>query len=253
MKDSKISEIESANFLEYISLEEYNFLTSILRLEKEFALFTEIDLIYKEYIKIIKSLKIKPNHESVIWSLLYFVHFNFYFSIACLMRGYCVEAFGSVRRAIDAGLSAYLIIEDNSSVTDYINSEKRFVYIKNTLQKERDRDSFKFPLAEGLIELHENCSAYASHADIKSFIHRIVIEKDKLGFNYFSIPEDENDFKLYFIVCLMSYYYLFRIFKVFIDLKLNKIVLPHLEKKYLDLESQLIELRKKFYQASKQT
>ena len=251
MQDSKTLKIESSDFYEFISSEEYNFSISNLRLEKEFLLFSEIDHIYKEYFKTIKSLKIKPDYESVIWPLMYFVHFNFYFSISSLMRGHCIEAFDPIRRAIDAGLTAYLIIEDNNSATDYLEGGKKFIHIKETIKKEISKDPSKFPLAKGLIELHEECSAYSSHADIKTFIHRIEIEKDKINFNYFSIPENENEFKLYFVVDLMSFYYLFRIFKVFINFKLNKIVLPKLEKKYLGLENQLLELRKKIYLATK--
>ena len=251
MQNSKTLKIESSGFSEFISSEEYNFSISNLRLKKEFLFFSEIDFIYKEYFKIIQSLKIKPNHESVIWSLMYFVHFNFYFSISTFMRGHCTEAFNPIRRAIDAGLTAYLIIEDNDSAKDYLNGGRRFINVKQTIRNERTSNPSKYPLAKGLIELHETCSAYASHADIRSFIHSLEIKKNKMDFKYFSIPENNNEFKLYFIVSIMSFYYLFKIFKIFIDQKLAKFVIPHLEERCLDLENQLPELQKKFYLAAK--
>jgi len=249
-----VSKIEFTNYLEYISNEEYNLLTSLRNFGKEFFLFSELDFIYKEYFKILQSLKVKPNYEAVISIFLYFIHFNFYFSTSCFMRGHTGEAFSSIRKSIDAGFTAYYILENKDSVEDYINQEKYFIYIKNTIKKIRESDKTKYPLAQGLIELHELCSSYASHADISSFINRIVIEKDKIGFNYFTIPEDKNTFKLYFVVGILSFYYLFRIFKnLFIDIKTKGIVVPDLQIKYNSLEGQLQELKKKYYENSKNT
>ncbi|TET09711.1 MAG: hypothetical protein E3J83_01760 [Candidatus Atribacteria bacterium] len=140
-------------------------------------------------------------------------------------------------------------MENEKEVMGYIKRKSKFKYIKNTIKKEMEKDPKKFIFAEGLIDMYEICSAYASHADLDSFTDRIFISennKDKskiINFSYFTFSENENEYKFYFIAMILTFLYIFRIFKIFMEKKLRGIVIPNLEKRFNTLESELQSLQ----------
>lgn len=239
------------NFIEYISREEENFLVSMVKFRKEFALFTVLDRIYKKPIEI---GNYKSNHEAVIVALHNFVHFYLYFSISCLMRAHLSESFSSMRKAIDAGLSAYKIILDPSLVGAYLDEKdknnKIFKYIKKNIKEEIEKGSTKFALAKNLIKIHETSSQYGSHADISTFFHRYEIrdnpnnpDEQKQIFHYFQFPKEEQEYKQYFVYILIAFLEIFYIFKLFFDSKLTD---KSWEETIKDLENLKNDLEKQF-------
>lgn len=237
------------NLYDLISNEEKNLLTSLLKLKKEFSSFTEVDRFYIECIKILNSVGIKNDYEEIIYNLFYFSHFYFYFSTISFLRGHQVEAFNSLRKALDGSLISYYLTENKNEVIGYIKRENKFKYIKNTIKKEMEKDPKKFIFAKGLIDMYEICSTYASHADLDSFTDRIFISennKDKskiINFSYFTFSENEDEYKFYFVAMILTFLYIFRIFKIFMKKKLGGIVIPNLEKRFNTLESELQTLK----------
>lgn len=241
MPDIKISD---SNFLEYLAAEEHNLLASVVNFKSDFDLFYNLDQIYRE--PLIR-LEIPPS-KAIIPQLFLFVHFHLYFSVSCILRSHLSECLGSMRKAIDASLSAYKIILEPLSAQAYENRDPMFQQIKNHIQKEIKKDSSKYPLAQQLINVHELCSEFGSHADVSSFFHRLELKPDSIGrkelrVHYFQFPKKKSEYQFYFIATLQGFYLMFRIFKVFFDQNL----------KILDMNwEHLIEtLGKKLYEQRK--
>ncbi len=114
------------------------------------------------------------------------------------MRCHNAEGLASTRKAIDATLSAYLMILDPSTINKYKARAKLFQYIKAHMEKVREKDNTKFPLAVELIEFHNLCSQYGSHADIDGFIGRMERKVKELSVMYFEIQGSKKEFQLEF-------------------------------------------------------
>lgn len=246
------------DFLEYLGKEEINLTTSLVNFRQEFDLFGSLDLIYQEPWR---RLDIKSTDESgmIIGQLYLFVHFYLYFSISCIMRSHLSEAFSSMRKAIDATLSAYKIILDPSLTKAYIernhNDHNKFEYVKNTIEKEIKKDSTAYPLAKELLKLHESCSEYGCHADFNSFAYRLEfqeISKDtsRMVMNYFQFPKNQTEYKMYFIIISLSFWHMFKIFKLFFDEKL-KIIDTTWENNIIILGQELNKLREQYFNSIK--
>lgn len=240
----KIGEL---NFLEYLGAEEQNLLASIVNFRADFDLFYNLDQIYRE--PLIR-LEVPPS-KAIVPQLYLFVHFHLYFSVSCILRSHLSECLGSVRKAIDASLSAYKIILEPSSAEAYANRDPYFQFIKSNMQQEIKKDSSKYPLAQRLLNIHDLCSEVGSHADVSSFIHRLEIKKDptasgrQLLVHYFQFPRKKAEYQFYFISTLQAFLMMFRIFKAFFDQTL-KIIDPQWEHAIETLGIKLEELLKKY-------
>lgn len=195
---------DEINFLEYLGIEEQNLLTSVASFKPEMDLLYDLDQVYQAPVK---RLEISTE-DSLISQLYLFVHFHLYFSISCLFRSHLAEALSSVRKAIDATLTAYKIILDPDTAEKYINSDNYFKFIKTNIQNERKKDPEIHPLADGLIKVYNACSKYAAHADFDSFVHRRELRENphtkekRLLFHYFQKPKDNTEFRFYIIITL---------------------------------------------------
>ncbi len=166
--------------------------------------------------------------EFVVPQLYLFVHFHLYHATSCLLRSHLSECLGSIRKAIDAGLSAYKIILEPSSGEQYVKRDRAFRYIKTTVEEAIKQDATKFPLAAGfLLDMHEKCSQIGSHADVTSFIHRMAIQKPtttqsgEMQVYYFQFPKEKTEYRLYFLGSLKVFLRLFQIFKIHFDRELR--------------------------------
>ena len=218
--DIKLGEL---NFLEYLGYEEQHLLAGIVNYRNEFDLFYNLDRIYQEPLK-----RLSVSSDDAVVSQLYlFVHFHLYFSMSCFLRSHLSEALSSVRKAIDSTLCAYKIILNPQTAKGYINREKYFQYIKNNIQKEIIKVPSTYPLAHDLINIHNLCSEYGSHADISSFIHRFETKETTnedqrlLLLHYFQLPRDFEEYRFYYITILCSFHSMFLVFKLFLDQKLK--------------------------------
>lgn len=233
------------NFPKYLGIEEQNLLTGTINFRTEFDLFYNIDRIYQEPLKRL----VFPEDKALVGQLFLFVHFHLYFSISCLLRTHLSECLSSLRKAIDASLSAYKIILEPELSKNYIERDKTFQYIKSNIQREIEKDSTKFPLAHSLLKTHDCCSEFGSHADISSFFHRLETKeipgttKDQLLVHYFQFPKDQEEYRFYYIVTLQAYFSMFLIFKIFFDDNL-KIIDPKWEATIFDLGPKLEKLKK---------
>jgi len=213
------------NFLEYLGNEEQNLLTSIVNFRNEFDLFYNLDRVYQEPLK---RLVVSQN-EIIIPQLYLFVHFHLYFSLSCLLRSHLSETLSSLRKAIDASFCAYKIILEPKTASDYLNRDNYFQFIKSNFQREIRKDPSLYPLAHDLIKIHDVCSQYGSHSDISSFIHRLEKKevKDKnteiLFLHYFQFPRDQEEYRFYYLITLQGFYFMFMIFKSYLDKNLKVI------------------------------
>ncbi|MBX3305413.1 MAG: hypothetical protein KF751_05095, partial [Nitrospira sp.] len=197
-------------FHEYLGAEEQNLLASILNFRPEFDLFGQLDHIFQSPISRIRMSE--DDQPGLLISQLYlFTHFHLYFSVSCILRSHLSESLSSTRKAIDASLTAYKIILDPSTAKSYAEQNSYFKYIKSNLQKEIQKDSSKYPLAHILINLHDSCSEYGSHADISSFFHRMEVKElseanaDLLQIHYFQFPRETSEYKFYFVLTLQAF------------------------------------------------
>lgn len=242
------------NFLEYLAGEEQNLLASIINFRPDFDAFYNLDNIFQEPFRYLEVTK----EEDIVPSLFLFVHFHLYFSVSCLLRSHFSECLASARKAIDASLSAYRIILDPQTAELYKKRNKTFLYIKSYIQGERSKDKNRYPLAEGLLELHDMCSEYGSHADVSSFVHRVevrnlpALNKQHLMFHYFQFPKDTNEYAVYFVDTLWAYYGMLLIFRDFLEPKV-KAANPDWGKKIDMLGVLLNKRRNALYEVIKRT
>ncbi len=238
--------ISDSNFLEYLGAEEHNLLASIVNFKSDFDLFYNLDQIYKEPLS---RLEVPPSKASIP-QLYLFVHFHLYFSVSCILRSHLSECLASMRKAIDASLSAYQIILNPSSAQAYENRDPMFQHIKSYIQNEIKNDVTKYPLAHQLVNVHDLCSEFGSHADVSSFFHRLELRPDPSGkkellVHYFQFPRNKAAYQFYFIATLQGFYLAFKIFKVFFDQHL-KIIDINWEQLIETLGKKLDEQRKTY-------
>lgn len=107
-------------------------------------------------------------------------------------------------------------------------------------------------LSHSLINIHDACSEFGSHADISSFFHRLErkeipnTNQDKVLVHYFQFPRNPEEYRFYYIVTLQAFYNMFMIFKLFLDKSL-RIVDPEWEKVISVIGPELEKLRKFYY------
>ncbi len=242
------------NFLEMVTSEEYNLMTSLVNYPKELSYLNRMERIYEEYLDLINKIKLNPdNEEPIILNLYMYVQYHYYFTFVTFLRQHISDSMFSLRKAIDAALTVYLIIEEPKEVYNYLEKDNKFKYIKNTIKTIRSKDPNKFPLAKDLILYHEECSEYGSHADISSFVHRLDFEENsadgtrKLNFGYFQIFKDKNEFTFRYVALLMAFLIILKIFRCYFEKKLKGIAIPHLEKELEELGKELTYLGKKYH------
>lgn len=216
---------EELNFLNYLGTEEQNLLTGLVLIKDDFNLFLNLDYIYQEPLK---RLVISEKNDLIPFQLYRFIHFHLYFSMSCLLRYHISESLFSTRKAIDAALTAYKLFLEPEATEKYKQRDNYFLHIKSHIQKERKKDLSKYPLAAELIEVHDLCSKYGSHADINSFHSRLEVKKSSdtddgyIMIHYFEILDATEMQKMYFQT-LNIFYSIFKIFKIVFDTRLKLI------------------------------
>lgn len=240
--------IKEVNFTEYLGHEEQNLLTTLTNFRKEFDLFFNIDKIFQEPLSRLET----SEKDFLIPQLYFFVHYHLYFSVSCLLRSHLSESLNSTRKAIDASLTAYKLILEPDLTEKYIKRDNYFQYIKSNIQREIKNGETKYPLARTLLNLHDMCSQFGSHADISSFFHRLEFKetnsanKAHVMLHYFQFPRNDEEYRLYYLATLQAYFQMFLVFKIFLDQKL-KIYDPKWEKTISIMGPELERLRKESY------
>lgn len=206
------------NLLDFESTEHLQFSTTLVNCPDEVRVLQHV---HGLYLAAMSNRTVEPKNI-VIFQLLTFVHYHFLFASTCYMRCHIAEAFSSARAAIDGALVAAQIIRDRSTQEAYINRTKPFDklvrHFKNMI---KDKKPLPSPLIEHLITFYDICSAFASHADIQTFMHRLDFVKDPsqqdmMSFGYFQIPREPSEKKRGFLNLLRISVVTLDIFSAFI-------------------------------------
>src|SRR3954451_11629528 len=158
------------NLLQFVSVENEQFLVSMASNPEEFRTLSYIHGLYDA------AMAEKSVHENdiAVFQMLTFTHYHFLFATACLMRCHLSEAFASVRAAIDGALVGAQLIHDRASQLAYAKREKPFDnfarYLGNLI---RNGKPLPHPLVPVLFNQHKAISGFAVHADVGSFVHRV--------------------------------------------------------------------------------
>ena len=206
------------DFLQFLAGEEQNMLTSLINLRPDFDVFSHLDGVWRGAAERIDA----PEKGQAVPALFLFVHFQLYISVAALMRAHLSESFASTRKAIDAALSAYEMILDPTTIPLYEARDKHFQFIKAHIAKVRKDDAVRYPLAEQLLQQHETCSEFGSHADVSSFVYRNIQEmkgtdqaeqRNSIVPLFHMLPRDPEEFHWHFVGLLLAYYQMLEVFK----------------------------------------
>lgn len=147
--------------------------------------------------------------KSVVSGLFLASYSQLYFSLACYLRAHPAEALMSCRKAIDATLSAYYMMEKPGSGKDYLAGRSPFRSIKREIKSIRKKDPDKFPLAGALIELHEMCSMLA-HADFEALAPHLKVtqanQSELVQFSLFHQWISDNETRFFLFILLHAYW-----------------------------------------------
>lgn len=217
---SGMDELET-NFLAFIGAEETNLLVAMVKCNRDITFFPSLDGAYQAPLKFI-DVNINDEYKKTILSLYFFTHYHLYFSTACLLRCHLSDSLGSTRKAIDSTLTAYRLIDEPNTLSQYQERHKSYQNIKSYVSRQMKHDKTKFPLAREIIALHDLCSEFGSHADISTFIHRVLVvptQKEGKGLfkmNMFQAPDRDIELRYYLVQTLRAYAMMLKVFSVFI-------------------------------------
>jgi len=205
---------DQIDFPQFLAAEEQNLLITWSNLHPDFRVFSRLDGLMREPVALIDV----PKGQEALPGLYLFTHYHLYISIANLARSHLSESLASTRKAIDAGLSAYEMLLEPTSIPLYERRDHRFIFIKRHIERIRKKDPTRYPLAADLLRFHDVCSEIGSHADISSFVYRIEQKgtenpaKTQLYFHYFQFSSDSDEYHLHFLETLLAYPHILRIF-----------------------------------------
>ena len=187
------------NFLNFLSREYQNFLTSFVTLHEEFGAFSTLDGFYDLPL----GIKEVPENWLIAHQMLWFSHYLLFFSVACFMRAHLSDAHHALRTAIDAAMIGHTVIGDPSLQADYIERRQPFDNLKRHINNRVINGTETSLQIKHLIKRHGECSRFASHADLDVFVHRLdlkALDMRKLSLGYFQIAstpqEISNQFNL---------------------------------------------------------
>ena len=210
---------EPLDLFRFISIENENFLVSIANNRDEFGLFSHVHGLYRPAMS---NVNVTEN-EAVIFQLITFIHYHLLFSTSCLIRCHLSEAFASARAAIDAALIGAMIIKDRSLQVAYAKRERPFDKLNRHLRNfVRDKKPLPHHHVGELLKLHDKCSAFASHADIGSFVHRIDFSRPSdqsdpmMTVEYFQFAKNQIERKIHCLALLFTFVMILDVFSDFL-------------------------------------
>lgn len=121
------------NIFGFIAEEEENLLVSTYHGKTHLHALEEVDSIIRSPVDKL----VVPKEMAAVAQLYLFIHYHLYSTFTNFMRLHLAEAMTAQRKAIDAALSAYKIIDDPSTANAYENREWEFQNIKTHIAKAR--------------------------------------------------------------------------------------------------------------------
>jgi hypothetical protein len=205
------------NLLQFVSIENEQFLVSMANNRDEFGILSNIQGLYAAAL----SNQTVREDDMVVFQMLTFTHYHFLLSTASLLRCHLSEAFASARAAIDGALVAAQIIHDRASQIAYAKREKPFDnfarYLGNLIKNGKPTPHHLVP---ELFKLHKTFSRFASHADVDSFVHRVNFEADGtskiLKVQYFQFSPNETERKIHVLSLFHTFVMVLDIFSDFL-------------------------------------
>jgi len=208
------------NIFMYMDAEAENVKISASLHEKVLKEHTVVDQFIRSCIT---GLKIDNTPANMVAQLYHFVHVQYLAALSNLLRLHLSESLGNTRKAVDATLTAYELILFPERLPMYLAREWHFQTIKSRIERIRKGDPTKYPLAAGLLEMHDMGSQYGAHADVSSFIHRMkrIPHEDGRGivqnFAYFQLPESQDQGDSHYVNLFHNFLAMTRVFDKFTE------------------------------------
>ncbi len=212
---------EPPNLLRFVSDEHHQFLIAIVNKRDEMKAVNNIQGLYSAALS---RVQLSNRANLIAYQLLGFTHYHFFLGTVCQLRCHMAEAFNSLRCAIDGALVAASIIKDRPSQTAYFKREKPFDKLNRHLRnfvKAKRLDKLPHPHVPILLEMHDLCSSFASHADVETFAHRAREFRDESGVEwatheYFQFSRDSQQQRFYFFSLMHGFAIILDVFSSFL-------------------------------------
>ncbi|MDQ7954759.1 MAG: hypothetical protein RET84_02565 [Pseudomonadota bacterium] len=169
----------------------------------------------------ITGLHIDNTPANMVAQLYNFVHAQYLSALSNLLRLHVGESMGNLRKAVDATLTAYELLLYPEKLPMYLAREWHFRTIKSRIERARKGDPKKYPLAAGLLEMHDMGSEYGAHADVSSFIYRMTRRPNEKGkgiiqnFAYFQVPQTKEEGDSHYVNLFHYFLAMTRVFDPF--------------------------------------
>lgn len=213
--DPKVKLVDNENILAFMATEYENSLVFTLERGDHLEALRRVDSLYRHprpYLNV-------PETLSPISSMLLFCHFQMYMTFTNYMRCHLTYALVGVRKAIDAALTAYVLIEHPGRMPDYKAMHNNFRYIKKYVHRLHTADPAVYPIADVLLKTHETCSQYGAHVDVETLslmTERIKTEQGWVEqFKYFNVLS-EVETQVLLVDSMFTFVEILRIFAPFI-------------------------------------
>lgn len=207
---------EPGDFLEYLGAETGNLLVSLNNHRVEFEMFSRVDHLYRTALG---AGPFSSEDDLIIPQLFLLVHYQYWHSAATFLRCHLSDALASMRKAIEAGLTAYRIIEDRPSQIQYVKRDKSFLSHKRYFNKVWKTDPDAYPLARPLLNHWDACSQYGSHADVDTFFYRVDLpdaDSPMLRLHYFQHSKNRWEFGWHFLMLVYTFVIILKVFEKYL-------------------------------------
>lgn len=212
---------EPHDLLRFVSDEHRQFLIAIANDRDELKVVNHIQGLYSAALS---HIRLSSRADLIVYQILTFTHYHFLFATACQLRCHIAEAFNSLRSAIDGALVAACIIKERHSQEAYFKREKPFIRLNRhlgNLVKAKHLDRLPHHHIPILLEIHDLCSSFASHADVDSFAHRSREFRDEEGtewatYEYFQFSRDSRQQRFYFFSLMHGFAVILDVFSGFL-------------------------------------
>ena len=119
------------NLLEFIGAEQTNLLVTMTKCHRDIVdIFPHLDGAYQAPLGYM-DVNIKDEYRNTVLSLYLFTHYHLYFSTVSHLRCHLSDSLGSTRKAIDATLTAYRLIEEPDTLSQYHERHWSYQNIKS--------------------------------------------------------------------------------------------------------------------------
>lgn len=196
------------NFFEFLGGQETNLLVLLHNHKNEFDYFSRLDKLFEIAVRPKGTLS---GVDSFPFSLFLYIHYHLYFSLSCFLRGHIHDAFFSARKAIDATLYSFLILENpdkkEAQVRKFIEMDKEFKNARFTVQNKIENNEISklhlcYPYLENLCNNHKTFSSFSAHVDLNALVYHWEKTDDGNKMKYFQLPKTKEEISYWYLSLL---------------------------------------------------